>query len=179
MEKTFSILKKEDVSVKNQQLFEQMEKSFGKVPNLYNVLAYSENALDAYLKLEGSPTSLSEKEVEAINLVVSEDNSCVYCLSAHTVIASKAGISEEQSLEIRSGRASFDTKLDALVKLTRAITEQRGHINNALVGEFFEAGYTKENLVDVLMLIGDRTISNLLHAITQVPVDFPLAKKLV
>lgn len=178
MENLFSVLGKEDVSDKNRQLFEQMEKAFGKVPNLYSVLAYSENALASYLKLEGSPTSLNNKEVEAVNLVVSEVNSCVYCLSAHTIIARKAGISELQSIEVRSGGATFDSKLDALVRLTKSVTEKRGHIDTMLLNEFFEAGYTKENLVDVLMLIGDRTISNLLHAVAQVPVDFPLAKEL-
>ena len=155
-----------------------MEHSFGKVPNLYNILAYSANALEAYLKLEGSPTSLNSKEMEAVNLVVSEVNACIYCISAHTMMARNTGISEEQSMLIRAGSAPFDVKLDALVKLTKAITEKRGHIDKVLLQNFFDAGYTKENLVDLLMLIGDRTISNLLHAVTQVSVDFPLAKKL-
>lgn len=178
MEKVFNILRKEEVSGKNRQLFEQMENSFGKVPNLYNVLAYSANALEAYLKLEGSPTSLSTKEMEAVNLVVSEVNACIYCLSAHTMMARNTGISEEQSMLIRAGSAPFDVKLDAMVKLAKAIIEKRGHIDADLLQNFFDAGYTKGNLVDLLMLIGDRTISNLLHAVTQVSVDFPLAKKL-
>lgn len=179
MEKIFSILKKEEVSDKNKELFEKMEHSFGKVPNLYNVIAYSEHALAAYMQLEGGPTSLSNKEAEAINLVVSEVNNCIYCLSAHTIIAKSAGISGEMALEIRAGHVPSDEKLDRLVKLTKAITENRGHIDEFLLALFFEAGYTKENLVDLIMLIGDRTISNLLHAVTQVPVDFPLAKEIV
>jgi AhpD family alkylhydroperoxidase len=178
VEKVFKILRKEEVSGKNRQLFEQMEHSFGKVPNLYNVLAYSANALEAYLKLEGSPTSLNSKEMEAVNLVVSEVNACIYCISAHTMMARNTGISEEQSMLIRAGSAPFDVKLDALVKLAKAITEQRGHIDAVLLQNFFDAGYTRGNLVDLLMLIGDRTISNLLHAVTKVSVDFPLAKKL-
>ncbi len=178
MENTFSILKKDEVSSANQVIFEKIEKSFGKVPNLYNIIAYSEHALGAYLQLEETPTSLTTKEVEAVNLVVSQVNNCIYCLSAHTIIAKSAGINEAESIEIRKGGLQTDTKLNALVKITHQITEKRGHVEAQTLNTFFEAGYTKENLVDLIVLIGDRTISNLLHAVTQVPVDFPLAKDL-
>ncbi|WPU94739.1 carboxymuconolactone decarboxylase family protein [Mucilaginibacter sabulilitoris] len=148
------------------------------VPNLYTVLANSENALETYLNLENAPTSLSGKEVEVVNLVVSEINSCVYCTSAHTVIAKGTGFSDSDIIAYRSGNKGSDAKLDVLAKVTRALTEQRGHIDESLLDEFFSSGYTNENLVDAIMLIGDRTISNILHAVSKVAVDFPLAVKL-
>jgi uncharacterized peroxidase-related enzyme len=178
MENKFSLLTKEEISSGNSKIFEKMEKSFGKVPNLYNIIAYSESALGAYMKLEEAPNSLTTKEVEAVNLVVSQVNSCVYCLSAHTVIAKSIGINEEEAIEIRKGGYKSNGKLDTLVKVTHQITEKRGHINEQTLDAFFKAGYTKENLVDLIVIIGDRTISNLLHAVTQVPIDFPLAKSI-
>lgn len=174
----FKVLTKEEVSPKNQVLFDKMKTAMGMVPNLYTVLAHSDNALDTYLKLENAPTSLSAKEVEVVNLVVSQINTCTYCLSAHTVIAGHAGFSKSDVLDIRSGNALADTKLNSLAGLAKALTEQRGHAESDLMNAFFEAGYTKENLVDLIMLIGDRTISNLLHAVTKVPVDFPLAPEI-
>lgn len=176
MENKFSLLSKEEISSTNRELFEKMEKNFGKVPNLYNIIAYSENALGAYMKLEETPNSLTTKEVEAVNLVVSQVNSCVYCLSAHTIIAKSAGITGEEAIEIRKGGYQSNEKLDTLIKVTFQITQKRGHIDNETLDAFFKAGYTKENLVDLIVIIGDRTISNLLHAVTQIPVDFPLAK---
>lgn len=178
MGKTFNLLHTEELSPKNRELFKKMEQSFGKVPNLYNIIAYSEHALDAYLRLEESSSSLSPSEVEAVNLVVSEVNNCIYCLSAHTLIAKSVGISENRTLEIRTGNVPSDNKLDSLVKLTKAISENRGRISEQLLENFFQVGYTKENLVDLIILIGSRTISNLLYAVTKVPVDFPLAKDL-
>ncbi|WP_298734165.1 carboxymuconolactone decarboxylase family protein [uncultured Chitinophaga sp.] len=178
MENRFEVLKREQVSVKNQRVFDQVKSVFGAVPNLYSTLAYSQNAADAYFKLETSPSSLNTRETEAVNLVVSEVNSCLYCLSAHTMIAKKSGFTEAQTLEIRSGSASFDGKLDALVKLTKELSEKRHVENYALLDAFFEAGYTQENLMDIIILIGDRTISNILYAVTKVPIEFPLAKKL-
>ncbi|HCU45417.1 MAG TPA: carboxymuconolactone decarboxylase family protein [Sphingobacterium sp.] len=178
MKNKFSLLSKEEISSTNREIFDKMEKSFGKVPNLYNIIAYSENALGAYMKLEETPNSLTIKEVEAINLVVSQVNSCVYCLSAHTIVAKSIGINDEEAIEIRKGGYHANEKLDALVKITNQITEKRGHVDVGTLDAFFKAGYTKGNLVDIIVIIGDRTISNLLHAVTQVPVDFPLAKNI-
>jgi AhpD family alkylhydroperoxidase len=113
-----------------------------------------------------------------VNLVVSEVNSCEYCLAAHTVIARSAGFTDEQILEIRSGKASFDAKLDALARLTRNIAVNRGHADQSLVDAFFAAGWTKGNLVDAIVVIGDKTVTNYLHGTTRVPVDFPAAPKL-
>lgn len=148
------------------------------MPNLLSTLAYSENALEAYINLENSKTSLTKKEIEAVKLVVSEVNSCLYCLSAHTMVAKMNGFTEEQTLEIRGGSAGFDKKLNALVKLAKQLSEKRNAGDGTLVAAFFDAGYSKENLIDMIVHIGDKTISNILHAVTQVPIEFPLAKSI-
>lgn len=176
--RSFSVPKKGEVSVKNQKLFDKLETALDMVPNLYAVLAYSENALDTYLSLENSRSSLSKKQMEVVNLAVSQVNDCDYCLSAHSAIARLNGFSDPEIIELRKGSASFDPSLDVLARLSRNLTEQRGHIDPALTNEFLAAGYTKENLVDVIMVVGDRTISNILHAVTKVPVDFPPAPEL-
>lgn len=178
MENTFNVLKREEVSAKNQQIFDGLKKAFGAVPNLLSTLAYSENALEAYINLENSKTSLTKKEIEAVKLVVSEVNSCLYCLSAHTMVAKMNGFTEEQTLEIRGGSAGFDKKLNALVKLAKQLSEKRNAGDGTLVAAFFDAGYSKENLIDMIVHIGDKTISNILHAVTQVPNEFPLAKSI-
>lgn len=174
----FSVLKREDVSPKNQLIFDQLKKQYGAVPNLYSTLAYSENALDAYTRLEAAKLALSPQEIEAVNLVVSEVNQCIYCLSAHTMVAKSTGFSEPQTIEIRSGNVTFDPKLNALVRLAKELTDRRRVENEDLLNAFYEAGYTRAQLVDLIILVGDRTISNILHAVTKVPVEFPLAKSL-
>ena len=106
---TFNVPKREEVSSKNQAIFDQLEKSVGFVPNLYAAYAHSENALANYLALSGAKTSLTAKQKEVVNLAVSEVNECIYCLSAHTAIAKMNGFTEDQILELRGGQASFDT----------------------------------------------------------------------
>jgi len=176
--KTFQVPTRENVSPANQQLFDNLTKSIGKVPNLYATFAHSQNALGAYLAYSSAKSSLKAKEKEAINLVVSQVNECDYCLSAHTMIGKLNGFTDEQMLDIRRGDAAFDAKLDALVKLAKNLTEKRGKADEALLDNFFAAGYTNENLVDAILVIGDKTVTNLLYGATQNPIDFPPAPAL-
>lgn len=174
----FTVPTKNDVSENNQAIFDQLEKGLGFVPNIYATIAKSKNALGNYLAYQNGKTSLKAKEKEVINLVVSQVNACEYCLAAHTTLGKMNGFTEEQILEIRSGRASFDTKLDALAQFTKATTENKGRPSAETVEAFFAAGYTEENLVDTIVVISDKIVSNYLHGITQVPIDFPAAPKL-
>ena len=175
---TFNVPTSSEVNTTNQEIFKNLENKLGFVPNLFATYAHSETALENYLNFSNAKTSLSAKEREVVNLAVSQVNQCNYCLSAHTAIAKMNGFNDEQILELRSGTSNINEKLNALAALAKNITENRGKTDDAVVDAFFTAGYSKGNLVDVISLVGDKTISNYLHNTTQVPVDFPLAPEL-
>ncbi|MEM7640937.1 MAG: carboxymuconolactone decarboxylase family protein [Pseudomonadota bacterium] len=175
---TLPIPSRDDVSAANQSIFDQLQSKLGFVPNLYATFAHSETALATYLAATGAKTSLSAREAEVVNLSVSEVNGCTYCLSAHTAIAGMNGLTPDQILEIRAGRARWDAKLDALAILAHDMAERRGHAAPAVVEAFLAAGWTEANLVDVVMAVGLKTVSNYLHSATKVPVDFPEAAPL-
>jgi len=82
----FNVPSKSEVSENNQAIFDQLEKGLGFVPNLYAYYAKNETALGDYLNFQNRQTTLSKKEIEVVNLVVSQYNGCKYCQSAHTVI---------------------------------------------------------------------------------------------
>lgn len=174
----FNVPSRSEVSATNQAIFDNVKKSVGFVPNIFATMAHSDNGLKNYLDFSNAKTSLKTKEKEVINLAVSEVNQCQYCLSAHTAIAGMNGFSPEQIIELRTGNAPFDAKLDALAKLSKNIAENRGATDSTIINNFFAAGWTKENLVDVINQVGDITITNYLHGTTEVPVDFPIAKAL-
>ena len=169
---------RDEVSAGNQAMFDQLKKNFGMVPNLFATLAHSEHALGTYLALQGAQSSITGKAREVVNLVVSQVNDCEYCLAAHTMVGKMRGFTDAQIMELRHGGASFDAKLDALARLAKGITQSRGHVDPALVEAFFGAGWTKENLVDAIVAIGDKTVTNYLHSTTKIPVDFPAAPPL-
>ena len=173
-----SVPTKSEVSENNQAIFEQLEKQIGFVPNLYAFFAKNETALGDYLALQNRKSTLRAKEREVVNLVVSQINECRYCQSAHTAIGKMNGFSDDQVLEIRSGKASFDDKLEALAKFTKAVTEKKGKVSVEERESFLNAGYTEANLVDVIIVVGDKIISNYIHNLAQFEIDFPLAEEL-
>lgn len=177
MKTSFAVPTREEVSPNNQIFFDNLQKALGFVPNLYATIAYSANGLERFLAYQNAKTSLTNKEKEAVNLIVSQVNNCVYCQSAHLVLGKMNGLSDEQLLDIRNGKAA-DAKVNALVQLAAEITKTRGYANPELVEAFFAEGYTKENLFDLILQISDKTAMNYLHNLTKVPVDFPLAPTL-
>lgn len=175
--KNFNVPTREEVSANNQAIFDDLNKGLGFVPNLYAAMAHSENGLGRYLAFQGAKTSLNNKEKEAVNLVVSQVNECRYCQSAHSVLGKMNGFEEDEILLLRNGNSSNE-KINSLVVLTKALTEQKGKVNDTLVQNFFDQGYTKEHLVDLIIQIGDKIVMNYLHNLTQIEIDFPIAPEL-
>ena len=141
----FTVPTRGEVSENNQQVFDSLQKGLGFVPNLYAYFAKSETALADYLAFQNRKSTLKAKEREVINLVVSQVNGCRYCQSAHTVLGKMNGFTDDQVIELRKGTASFDAKLDALVKFAKSVTENRGRATQESKDAFFAAGYTEAN----------------------------------
>jgi uncharacterized peroxidase-related enzyme len=172
--KHFKVPTREEVTPENKAIFDTLQKALGFVPNLYATIAYSGNGLAKYLAYQGAKTTLSNKEKEAVNLIVSQVNGCIYCQSAHTLIGKMNGFTDDELLDIRRGKVA-NTRLDALVKLAESITASRGNATPSVVEEFFAQGFTNETLIDLILQISDKTAMNYLHNLTQIPIDFPLA----
>lgn len=148
----------------------------GKVPNLYATMGYSEYALKAFLDLDGTPSKLvfTAKEREAISLIVSEINGCAYCLAGHTVAAVLKGFTKDETLDIRRGKTG-DDKLNAIIALAASITENKGNASESALAAFYGAGFDESALMELVGLISMRVFTNYTFALTQIPVDFPLA----
>ena len=174
----FTVPTRGEVSENNQAIFDNLKKGLGFVPNLYAYYAKNETALGDYLTLQNRKSTLKAKEREVINLVTSQINGCRYCQSAHTVLGKMNGFTDEQVIELRKGSASFDSKLDALAKFTAAAVENRGKASEESKDAFFAAGYTEANLIDVIIVIGDKIISNYIHNLIGFEIDFPIAPEL-
>ncbi len=172
----FNVPTRGEVSSNNQEIFDNLKKGLGTVPNLYAVMAHSDTALGNYLAFQNAKTTFNNKEKQAINLIVSQVNECAYCQAAHTVLGKMNGFTEEQTIEIRKGSTAFDAKLNALVVLAKEVTIKKGFVDGASLENFFNAGYTKGQAVELVMLVAEKIAINYLHAVTKVAIDFPAAK---
>jgi len=169
----FKVPTRGEVSEKNRAVFDYMITAYGRVPNLYATFALNETALPDYLALQNRKTTLSAKEREIVNLVVSVVNDCKYCVPAHTAVSKMVGFTDEQIIEIRRAQISFDEKYDALAKFVKEVAFNRGRPSEKASIALFEAGYNQANVIDIMILVGDKIISNYLHNFTQIPVDWP------
>ena len=166
------------LSEANRNYVEYFDKRLGHIPNLYLYMMHSASAFDTFYTFHNRKTSLSLREREVVSLVVAEVNKSLYCLSAHTMIAKLNGFDEEQIIQVRQGKADFDPKLDALAGLVKRLVEKTDLGLTTELAAFFDAAYTRENLVDVLHVMGENIISNLTAKTLTVPIDFPLAQAL-
>ena len=171
---TFEVPTREQVSEKNQANFDYMVKNYGMVPNLYATFAWNDTALTDYLELQGRKSTLSTREREIINLIVSEVNNCDYCRRAHSAVAKMGKLfNDTQLMEIRKAEITFDPKFKALGQFVKETTIKRGRPSDATVNALFDAGYNNANMIDIIMVIGDKIMSNYIHNITHVDIEFP------
>lgn len=177
--KVIQVPSADQVSEESRVLFEQIKKRAGKVPNLYATMGYSSHALKGFLDLEAALNGglFSGKEREAIALVVSEVNQCAYCLAAHTGLAVRRGFSQAETLDIRRGHAG-DARLNAIVQLAKSIAENRGHVDESLLTNFYEQGFTEAALMELAGLVAVRAFTNYAFALTAIPVEYPAAEPL-
>lgn len=177
--KTINVPTREQVSPQAQVIFDAIAKKLGKVPNLYATIGYSAEALKAMLDFEETLNHgvFSAKEREAVYLVVSQVNSCDYCLAAHTILAGMRGFTKDEILNCRRGQAA-DPKLYAVLQLAKAIAENKGIVNAAVKDAFFDAGFNEAALIELSALVTLRTFTNYVYALTEIPVDFPAVEKI-
>ncbi len=168
---TFSIPTKEDVSPFNKKYFDYFNDKLGIMPNLYAILAYSDTGLDTYMQLQSRKQLLTMEEKEVISLVVAATNESVYCLESHTMIARLNGFNDQQIAEIKSGRASFHIKYDALARITHSMVLNKCKPEETTLDHFFAIGYTEAHLVDVILCIGANMMSNMLTRTMNVQPD--------
>ena len=152
----------------------QVQNAFGFVPNLTAMLAASPAALAGYLQLSKiiqDNAALSPREQQVVMLAVSEANACDYCVAAHSLIAGMAGLPEETVAALRAGGDLPDAKETALAKFARAVVEQRGWVSEAEQEALLAAGFTRQQVLDVVSIVALKTLSNYANHLAHTPLD--------
>ncbi len=154
-------------------ILEQSRRILGFVPNLYGVLAESPALLKGYTSLSAifEGCSLSATERQIVLLTSSFENGCDYCMAAHTAIARMQRVADDVLAAVRDGSAIPDAKLQALRDFTREVVRQRGWVAEKDVQAFVGAGYTKEHVLEVVLGVGLKTLSNYANHIAGTPLD--------
>ena len=169
----FTVHTIESAPQKSKPLLETSKKSLGFVPNLYGVFAESPETLEAYQQVSAlfAATSLSKVEQNVVWLTINVENQCHYCVPAHSVIAKSQGVDGKTVDALRNGEALEDQKLEALRQFTLKVVRQRGQVSEADTQTFLAAGYTRRNILDVILGVAQKTLSNYTNHFADTPVD--------
>ena len=154
-------------------LLEAVKGKFGIVPNLLGEFAESPTTLKAYLELSATigGGTLSPLEQQVVQITASVLNGCHYCVAAHSTIADGQKLSREVIDAVRANQPLADKKLEALRQFTITVVNARGWATAAEVAAFLGAGYSKAHVLEVVLSVALKTISNYANHLMDTPVD--------
>jgi len=162
-----------DTSKKTEDIFTAVKEKFGFVPNLFRTLAITPAVAEVYLTanmaMEGA--AIPAREAQAVNLAVSTENGCRYCMAAHTAMGKMAGISPDELSLIKEGGEPKETALAAVVRAARIIMAKKGWLSDEELEELEQSGVDRAKIYEIIALIGIKTIANYVNHVAHTKID--------
>lgn len=157
-------------------ILQQLQQGIGFVPNLFATIGQSPGALASLLAWDTAvgKGGLSKREIELLNLHVSELNGCGYCISAHAAIGKGHRLTEVDIANARIGIGTTERE-SALLALARRIVRTGGSGAGTELVRAREAGVKDAEVVDVLAIVALKAFTNAVAIVAQTEIDFPRA----
>ena len=162
----------------SKSLLENTLKANGMIPGLHGVLAASPQLFEAYQTLHKlfSESSFNKEELTVVWQTINVEHACHYCVPAHTGIAKMMKVDDAITEALRNETPLADAKLEALRTLTLIITRNRGQVSQEELDAFYAAGYGEQQVLDIILGLSQKVISNYTNRIANTPVDAPFQK---
>ncbi len=162
----------------SKEALEQSVKSFGMLPGLHGVLASSPNTFEAYRTLHGlfESSSFNNEELTVVWQTINVENECHYCVPAHTAIGHMMEVDANLTEALRNREAMPNEKLQALHNTTLKVVRNRGRLSQEDLDAFYSAGYGEQQVLEIVLGVAQKTISNYTNHIANTPVDEPFQK---
>ena len=165
----------ENADPQAREVLAQTKAKMGMVPNMYGVMANSPAMLQTYARgyaLFRENSGLTPAEQEIVFLTISRENECHYCMAAHSFVADNLSkVPPEMTDAIRNDDLIADSKMTELREFTRTMVVSRGHPSEDDVSTFVQAGYSESHILDIILAISVKTISNYSNHVFDTPVD--------
>jgi uncharacterized peroxidase-related enzyme len=157
-----------------------LEAKFGKVLNIHGAMAHSPAVLETYAAIQSAlqdKGTLNAKLREVVALAVANVDECSYCQAAHTAGGKAAGLSEQETIDIRRGQLD-DPKLAALVTLVREQAANVGHVQDSTWQAALDAGWSDSELTETSAVVALNLFTNYFNHLVQTDLDLPPAPPL-
>jgi alkylhydroperoxidase family enzyme len=154
-------------------LLEGSQKAFGRLPGLHKVMAESPQMLEGYQTLHRlfGETAFDAEELTVVWQAINVEHECHYCVPAHTGIAKRMKVSDELVDALREERPLPSPKLEALRTFTLQMLRQRGNVTTAQMQAFFDAGYDHRAVLEVVLGLAQKVMSNYVNHVAETPLD--------
>ena len=164
---------------KQQQVLDNVEKAVGGIPNLLATMAQSPAVANAYLAFyrELSLGSLGTKLRESLALTVGEENSCEYCISAHSTLGRNVGLSDEEIMQARKANAT-DPKIHVALRFAQRLVVGRGIVTDSDIHQLRDHDYSDGDISEIVANVALNIFTNYFNHVAGTEVDFPMAPKL-
>src|SRR3984893_11549216 len=151
------------------QIYAQIKKAIGSVPNTFAAIAaHGPAALKSVLAADAVLAA-----GQLIKRVLSAAGGGDYCVSAHDHLAKLAGVKPEVLKQIREGQPSGDAKRDALVGFVRKLAQSSGTVSDEDFAAIKAAGYSDAQLVEISLAFATTVFTNVFNRINDTEIDFP------
>ena len=166
----------------SKELLAKSKAAYGMIPGLHAVMAEAPGLLEAYQQVhELFVNSSFDKAFDAdektvVWQTINVENACHYCVPAHTGIAKSMGVDDAITNALRDKTALPNARLESLRDFTLALVRERGNLDDATVQTFLDAGFTKRNILEVILGYSQKIMSNYTNHIADTPVDKPFQK---
>ncbi|MEO1536307.1 MAG: carboxymuconolactone decarboxylase family protein [Pseudomonadota bacterium] len=160
-------------------LLEKSKAAVGRVPGLHGVMAESPALLEGYQvlhKLFAENTSFDADELTVVWQTINVEHDCHYCVPAHTGIAKMMKVDDAIIDALRDETPLPSDKLEALRTFTLQMLRQRGNVSDAEVQTFLDAGYTHQHVLEVVLGLAQKVMSNYTNHLADTPVDQVMQK---
>jgi AhpD family alkylhydroperoxidase len=163
----------ESAPAESKALLQGLQAEIGFIPNLAASMAESPELLKGFLTVRDlmDRGTFRQGEIQVLALTNAFENGCPYCMSLHSTFALSVGVSADAVEALREGREPDDDKLGSLSRFSRRLVRERGHVSEADLAAFLEAGYTKRQALEVVLQVAASIMPNFAHRLTECPVD--------
>jgi len=159
-------------------LLAKSQAAFGMIPGLHAVMAEAPGLLEAYQQVHAlfANSSFDKDELTVVWQTINVENSCHYCVPAHTGIAKSMGVDDAITDALRNKTALPNAHLEALRDFTLKMVRQHGNLDDDTVQQFLDAGFTQRHVLEVILGYSQKVMSNYTNHIAKTPVDKPFQK---
>lgn len=163
---------------KSRPLLEGSRKTFGMIPGLHAVMAEAPGVLEGYKKLHQLvlDSSFDNNEKTVVWQTINVEHACHYCVPAHTGIAKMMEVSDDIINALRDETPLPKDRLEALRTFTLAVVRKRGEVNREDLDAFYGAGYRHRQVLEVVLVVSQKVMSNYINHIAETPLDEPFKK---